>query len=95
MRHLTFGGRCIFLQGREKGDRGLDQEDRVDVLKYKPPVLSERVLHVRPCDLRRFHITNKYHRSALRSNFLVEFDKFSVNFFPQCKTLLSLSCVWA
>ena len=59
MRHLSFGGRYIFLQGREKGHRGLDQEDRVDVLKHRPPVLSERVSHVRPCDWRRFHITNK------------------------------------
>ena len=80
------------MQGREKGHRGLDQEDRVDVLKHRPPVLSERVSHVRPCDLRRFHITNKKHRSALRSTFLVEFDKFSKNFFPVKPCFHCLAC---
>ena len=59
-RHLTFGRKyfstsMIFLETREeKKSKGLYKENRVDVLGYSHPVLS----YLRPCELRRCHVTN-------------------------------------
>ena len=69
------------MQGREKGHRVLDQEDRVDVLKHRPPVLSERVSLVRPCDLRRFHITNKNTEVHFGRHFWLNLTSFLTTFF--------------
>ena len=52
----------------------------MDVLKYRPPVLSKTKSLFRPRDLRCCHVTNKCHRFP-SSTFLVDFDKFSRNFF--------------
>ena len=60
-------------RGKRKKSQGLDQEKRVDVLKYRPPVLSKTKSLFRHRDLRCCHVTNKCHRFP-SSTFLVEFD---------------------
>ena len=60
--HLTFGGRYIFCQQDFSFDGGRDEENREDVLENRHHVLSKIMSHFPPCDLRRCHVTNEYHR---------------------------------
>ena len=59
-----FSASKIFLETREKKKvtGGYIRRNRVDVLENSHPVLSKKMSHFWPCDLRRCLVTNKYHR---------------------------------
>ena len=63
LREVYFlSGRFFLRRGKRKSYGGLYQENRVDVLENSHHVLSKMVSHFWPCDLRRCHSANKYHR---------------------------------
>ena len=67
--------RFVLRRGKRKKLQGLYQGNRVGVLETSHAVLSKMMSHFRPCDLRRCHVTNKYHRYLYLVNVFVEFDK--------------------